>query len=187
MKDFSIFEYALNLSAVDQTENLGEVPSITRSDFVERKSFICRSTIAAVEYGCLLIENALLLHTNRGGRVYAGFRKLSSLQPVIDRYLRIADVSEAVFVFAQPDWQLPRHPNIRLIPLKEDLRLGRECFLIVESSTLNIAFVAFDEVPFESDASSEQMRFWLMKTSDLAIVRPLAHAVEGVINWTLAA
>ena len=38
-----------------------------------------------------MIENALLLR-NRSGRVYAGFEKLSYLQPVVDRYLR-ADVS----------------------------------------------------------------------------------------------
>ena len=91
MKEFSIFESALEFSA-GQAENLGEVASIARREFDERESFICHTTTASVEYACLMVENALLLRTNRGGRVYAGFENFSQLQPIVDRYLRIADV-----------------------------------------------------------------------------------------------
>ena len=98
MKTFSIFEQALKFSGVDHIENIGEVASLARRDFVERESFICHTTTASVEYGCLMIENAILLRTNRSGRVYAGVEKLSALQPIIDRYMRIADVSESVFL-----------------------------------------------------------------------------------------
>jgi DICT domain-containing protein len=186
VKDFSIFEYALRFSGVDQTENLGQTTNISRRDFAERESFLCRTTTPSVEYCCLMIENALLLRTNRSGRVYAGFERLSCLQPVIDRYLRIADVSESVYIFGEPDWQPPRHPNIKLITLSSDFRLAREWFLIAQSSSLNAAFLAFDEIGYETDLP-EQIRYWALKTSDAAIVRRLSNALEGMIDWTLAA
>jgi DICT domain-containing protein len=185
VKNFSIFEQALKFSGLEQTENLGEIASLARRDFAERESFICHTTTASVEYACLLIENAVLLRTNRAGRVYAGLEKLSSLQPIIDRYMRIADVSEAVYLFGQDDWRPPRHPNIRLVTLNNDFRLAREWFVIAQSPALNAALVAFDEAG--PDSVPEQARYWALKTSNPLVVRGLSHAVEGVIDWTLAA
>lgn len=186
MKDFSIFELALQSATIARTEDLGHVAGIARRDFDDRESFICRTNRAGVEYACLMIENALLLRTNRGGRVYAGFKRFSRLQSVIDCYLRIADVSEVVYIFGENDWQPPRHPNVRLIPLRSDFRLARECFVITQSSTLTRAFVAFDESTPDSD-SPEESRYWALKTSRGSVVNKLANAVEGVIDWSLAA
>jgi hypothetical protein len=185
VKDFSIFEHALKFSGVEQTENLGEMASLARRDFAERESFICHTTTASVEYACLLIENAILLRTNRAGRVYAGVEKFSALQPIIDRYMRIADVSESVYLFGQDDWRPPRHPNIRLISLNQDFRLARESFVITHSSSLSCALVAFDETGAET--LPEQIRYWAVKTSNPNLVGGLANAVEGVIDWSLAA
>ncbi len=185
MKNFSIFEQALRLSGVDHIENLGEIASLARRDFVERESFICHTTTASVEYGCLMIENAILLRTNRSGRVYAGVEKFSALQPIIDRYMRIADVSESVFLFGQDDWRPPRHPNIRLVTLNQDFRLAREWFVITRSKSMNCALVAFDEAG--PDTVPEQIRYWALKTSNESLVWSLANAVEGVIDWSLAA
>jgi DICT domain-containing protein len=185
VKNFSIFEQALKFSGVDNLENLGEIASLARRDFVSRESFICHTTTASVEYGCLMIENAILLRTNRSGRVYAGVEKLSALQPIMDRYMRIADVSETVYLFGQDDWRPPRHPNIRLIPLQKEFRLAREWFVITHSSSLSSALVAFDEAGAE--AVPEQVRYWALKTSNSHLVCDLANAVEGVIDWSLAA
>ena len=185
MKNFSIFEQAIKFSGLEQTENLGEIASLARRDFAERESFICHTTTASVEYACLLIENAVLLRTNRAGRVYAGVERLSSLQPIIDRYMRIADVSESVYLFGQDDWRPPRHPNIRLITLENDFRLAREWFVITHSKSLSCALVAFDEVG--ADAMPEQIRYWAFKTSNTQFVAELANEVEGVIDWSLAA
>ena len=185
MKEFSIFESALQLSA-GHVEDLGEVASIARKEFDERESFICHTTMASIEYACLMIENALLLRTNRGGRVYAGFQKLSQLQPIVDRYLRIADVSESVFIFGQEDWQPPRHPNIRLVTLRPEFRLSREWFLITESSSFRAAFLAFDEGAMQASLP-EQVRYWALKTSNASVVSGLVNAVEGLIDWSLAA
>jgi hypothetical protein len=133
-----------------------------------------------------MIENAVLLRTNRAGRVYAGVEKLSSFQPIIDRYMRIADISESVFLFGEDDWRPPRHPNIRLIPLENDFRLAREWFVIADSSSLSCALVAFDEAGMEA-ATPEQVRYWAIKTSNPAVVHALSKSVEGVIDWNLAA
>jgi hypothetical protein len=183
--NFSIFEQALQFSGVDHIENLGEIASLARRDFLERESFICHTTTASVEYGCLMIENAILLRTNRSGRVYAGVEKFSALQPIIDRYMRIADVSESVFLFGQDDWRPPRHPNIRLVTLNQDFRLTREWFVITQSKSLNCALVAFDESGTET--VPEQIRYWALKTSNESLVWNLANAIEGVIDWSLAA
>ena len=186
MHNFSIFEQALKFSGVEDTENLGEIASLSRRDFIERESFICHTTTASVEYSCLMIENAVLLRTNRAGRVYAGVEKFSSLQPIIDRYMRIADISEAVYLFGEDDWKPPRHPNIRLIPLKTEFRLSRELFVIADSSSLNCALVAFDEAALNV-ATPEEARYWAIKSSNPEVVHALSKSVEGVIDWTLAA
>ena len=185
MRNFSIFERALRFSGAQDVENIGEIASLARRDFLERESFICHTTTASVEYGCLMIENAILLRTNRSGRVYAGVEKFSSLQPIIDRYMRIADVSESVYLFGQDDWKPPRHPNIRLIALNQDFRLAREWFVITHSKSMSCALVAFDEVG--SDRAPEQIRYWALKSSNTQLVAELANAVEGVIDWSLAA
>ena len=185
MKKFSIFEQALKFSGTHDVENLGEIASLSRRNFLQHESFICHTTTASVEYGSLMIENAVLLRTNRSGRVYAGVEKLSSLQPIIDRYMRIADVSECVFLFGQDDWRPPRHPNIRLITLNNDFRLAREWFVITHSKSLSCALVAFDETGAET--VPEQIRYWALKTSNENVVCSLSNAVEGVIDWSLAA
>ena len=185
MKTFSIFEQALKFSGVDHIEDLGEVASLARRDFVERESFLCHTTTASVEYGCLMIENAILLRTNRSGRVYAGVEKFSALQPIIDRYMRIADVSESVFLFGQDDWKPPRHPNIRLVTLGPEFRLTREWFVITHSKSMSCALVAFDETG--ANSSPEQIRYWALKSSNSNLVASLSNAVEGVIDWSLAA
>jgi DICT domain-containing protein len=185
VKNFSIFEQALKLCGIEGIENIGEIASLARRDFVERESFMCHTTTASVEYGCLMIENAILLRTNRAGRVYAGVEKMSALQPIIDRYMRIADVSESVYLFGQDDWRPPRHPNIRLITLEQDFRLAREWFVITHSKSLNCALVAYDEAG--ADTVPEQIRYWALKTSNAKLVGSLANSVEGVIDWTLAA
>ena len=185
MKNFSIFEQALRLSGQQAVENIGEIASLSRRDFLERESFICHTTTASVEYASLMIENAIVLRTNRSGRVYAGVEKLSALQPIIDRYMRIADISEFVYLFGQDDWKPPRHPNIRLITLNEDFRLTREWFVITHSKSLSSALIAFDEAG--PDTSPEQIRYWALKTSNPNLVSKLANVIEGVIDWSLAA
>lgn len=185
MKNFSIFETARELCDSTQTVDLGQISSISRKDFDERETFYFSSGTPALEYGCLLIENALLLRTSRKGRIYAGFEKLSLLQPIITRYLRIADLSESVFIFGEADWNPPRHPNIRIIPLKSDFKLAHESFLISHSPTLEVALIAKSEATAKADLREKRI-LRTIKTSSSNAVTQLATAAEGVIDWSIA-
>ena len=171
-------------SAGERVEDLGAVAHVSRKDFDERVTFRFRATVPTLEYISLLIENAVLLRTHRGGRLYAGFERLSRMEPVVDRYMRIADVSERVYVFGEPDWKPPRHPNMRIIGLSARARLAREWFVVADSPALRVALVGFDEDGF-SHPVLEERTFTSLKTHDPALVRSLASAAEGLVDDTL--
>ena len=185
MKDFSLFQQALKVSAVPPVD-LGTISSVSRREFDRRESFVFRAQSPCLEYASLMIENALLMMTNRNCRIYAGFEKLSCLQPVIDRYLRIADISESVYVFGEDDWQPPRHPNMRVIKLPSDLSLAREWFLIANCSNYHAALVALDEEGFDVEKADDR-NFTAFKSSNPGIVAQLAKSAEGMIDWSFAA
>ncbi len=182
-----MFEQALRCAGGhSQIEDLGRVAHVSRRDFDERETFLFRAQAPSIEYLSLLIENALLLRTNRRGRVYAGFGRLSRLEPVIDRYLRIADLSERVYVFGVADWKPPRHPHLRLITFEQDERLARECFVIADSSTLSAALVAFEEES-EGALPTEAHELRVFKSSSPQVVAELGRIAEGLIDSSLAA
>jgi DICT domain-containing protein len=169
-----------------QIEDLGRVAHVSRRDFDERETFLFRAQAPSIEYLSLLIENALLLRANRSGRVYAGFGKLSRMEPIIDRYMRIADLSERVYVFGVPDWKPPSHPHIKLLTFDEKDRLARECFIIADSRTLHAALLATDE-NVTPGPMLEERDFRGFKTSHTALVSELGTIAEGLIDDSLAA
>ena len=172
--------------AGETVEDLGTVAHVSRRDFDERATFRFRAQAPALEYLSLLIENAVLLRTHRGGRLYAGFERLSRMEPVVDRYMRISDVSERVYVFGEPDWRPPRHPNMRVIEINGAARLAREWFVVADSPALRVALVGFDEEGFNSRPVPEERTFSALKTHDPAVVRRLAAAAEGLFDDSLS-
>ncbi len=185
MKDFSMYDSALKAAGAS-FEDLGTVPHISRRDFDERPTFRFRARVPCLEYISLLIENALLLRTHRAGRLYAGFQKLSRMEGVVDRYMRIADISERVYVFGEPDWKPPRHPNMRVIEINGAARLAREWFVVADSPALRVALVGFDEEGF-TRPDLEERTFRALKTHDPALVQRLASEAESLIDDTLKA
>jgi DICT domain-containing protein len=185
LKDFSPFEQALALLSLPKTE-LGGLANLSRRDFDERETFFFRALSPSIEYALLLIENTLLLRTNRAARIYAGFERLSCMQPVIDRYLRIADTSGCVYVFGEADWQPPRHPNMRVIALHADSRMARETFLIADSRNFHAALIAHDEDGLKNTRPDER-NFIAFKSTSSVLVPQLALAMEGLIDWSFAA
>ena len=181
-----MFEQALRIAEPFGVEDLGQVFNISRRDFDERESFVFRAQVPCLEYVSLLIETAVLLRTNRTGRLYVGFEKFSRMEAIIDRYLRIADLSERVYVFGEPDWKPPRHPNMKLISVPAGSHLSREWFVIAESSTLRVALVAQDEDGFDVP-DLEARNFRSFKSSNPAIVTQLAASAEGLIDSAMAA
>ncbi|MGA9997315.1 MAG: DICT sensory domain-containing protein [Pyrinomonadaceae bacterium] len=180
-----MFQQALRASKSTAAEDLGKVSYVSRRTFDDRETFQFCTQPPCLEYLSLLIETALLLRTNRTGRVYVGFEKLSRMQDVADRYLRIADLSERVYVFGEPDWQPPRHPNMKLIAFEGQYRLAPEWFVITESKTLSVALVAFDEDGF-SKPVLEERNFRAFKSSNPDVVSKLVAAAEKMIDSSLA-
>ena len=186
MKEFSMLDQAL-AAAAGSVENLGTVTHVSRRDFDERATFRFRAQVPTLEYLSLLIENAVLLRTHRGGRLYAGFERLSRMEPVVDRYMRISDISERVYVFGEPDWRPPRHPNMRVIEINGVARLAREWFVVADSPALSVALVGFDEEGLAAArAVPEERTFTALKTHDPALVRCLANAAETLVDDTLS-
>ena len=186
MKDFSLFEYALKCASASRAEDLGRVAHVSRREFAERETFLFRAQSPCLEYLCLLVESALLLRTNRRGRVYAGFERLSRMEAVVDGYLRIADLSERLYVFGECDWQPPRHPNMRVIALPDEHSLAREWFLLAESPTLHAAIVA--RRTNEDRARTQDGReFRALKSHDPALVKRVVAAAENLVDRSLAA
>jgi DICT domain-containing protein len=99
--------------------------------------------------------------------------------------MRIADVSERVYVFGEPDWKPPRHPNMRVIELEGSPRLAREWFVVADSPALCVAFVGLDEEGLAARAVPEERPFSTLKTHDPAVVRRLAFAAESLIDDSL--
>jgi hypothetical protein len=185
LKEVSLFEEALKIARTAQAEDLGTIPVISRRDFEERPTFLFRAKVPCLEYVSLMIENALLLRTNRMGRVYVGFEKLSRMEAVAGRYLRIADISERVYVFGEADWKPPRHPNIKVIKIPGDIKLAREWFVIADSSTLRVALLGMDEDGFGLPVLEER-NFQAFKSSDPEAVTRLAAIADGLIDSSLA-
>jgi hypothetical protein len=182
MRDFSMYDLAVE-AAGGRAADLGAVTHVSRRDFDERPTFLFRAQEPALEYLSLLIENALLLRTHRGGRLYTGFEQLSRMEPVVDRYMRIADVSERVYVFGEADWKPPRHPNMRAVGLPAGSRLGREWFVVADSPSMRVALAGVGE---DGPAAAERT-FRALKTHDPEIVRRLAAAAEALFDESLAA
>ncbi|HEX5707889.1 MAG TPA: DICT sensory domain-containing protein [Pyrinomonadaceae bacterium] len=184
MKDFSMFDCALKAAGASLAD-LGDLSQLSRRDFDARETFAFSAPVPCLEYASLLIENGLLLRTHRGGRVYAGFERLSLMEPVIDRYLRIADISEHLNVFGVADWSPPRHPRLRVVALRCEARLAREWFVIADSPLMHVALVGVDATGACGATAHEARTFRALKTSDPALVSRLTDAAETLIDASL--
>jgi hypothetical protein len=180
VKDFSLFRRALKIAPKPRPD-FGTVQNLSRRDFEEHDNFLLRAQSPCLEYACLMIENSLLLRTNRSGRIYAGFERLSLMQPVVERYLRIADISSTVYVFGENDWEPPRHPNLRYITPQPGLSINRESFLVADCANYHASLIAVDEDGFERLKPGHR-NFRIFKSSNPAVANQLAMSLESMID-----
>jgi hypothetical protein len=75
---------------------------------------------------------------------------------------------------------------MKVIPVARGAKLGREWFMIAESSTLRVTFVGLDEDGFNVPVLEER-NFRGFKSSNPLIVSRLAEAAEGLVDSSLAA
>jgi DICT domain-containing protein len=106
---------------------------------------------------------------------------MSNMEPVVDRYMRIADISERVYVFGEADWAPPRHPNMAVVKLPAGVPLLREWFVVADSPALRVAMVALEEECAPATPHEERY-FRALKTHEPALVQRLASAAESLID-----
>lgn len=80
---------------------------------------------------------------------YAGFQRVSSFLPQVDRFARLAALCQEVLIFAVPDAPMPALPGVTLIPLSDDAPLAREWFIVVDHERFGAALLTrqLGEVP----------------------------------------
>ncbi|HEX8070915.1 MAG TPA: DICT sensory domain-containing protein [Pyrinomonadaceae bacterium] len=176
-----MYECALAAAAGRAVADLGAVAALSRQTLEEHTTLRWRTQPPCLEYVSLLIETALLLRAHRAGRVYVGFERLSRMEPIVARYLRIADVSERLYVFGEPDWQPPRHPHMKALKVPAGAPLAREWFVIADSPTLQVALVARDLDGFVAPALDAR-NFDAIKSHDPHVVARLAAAAERLVD-----
>lgn len=88
-----------------------------------------------------LIEDQILNHKLTVD-LYAGFQRFSDFSEQLPRYMRLGDLCRRVFVFGVADIQPPSIPGIEFIELSPTSALGRERFLLVNTSDFWAALLA---------------------------------------------
>lgn len=91
------------------------------------------------------IEDTVILDGVRA-RVFSSFQRMSSFLPQADRYRRLAENADSVYVFAYPDIQPPPIVNITYVPIPEDSQLAREWFIVADARDYYTALVT-EELP----------------------------------------
>ena len=85
-----------------------------------------RRTMNIISYE---IENATLIDGART-RIFSSFQRMSRFIPQVERYKKLAQKAEMVYVFGIPDVQVPQIENVTYIPLTTEDQLAREWFII---------------------------------------------------------
>lgn len=85
-----------------------------------------RRTMNIISYE---IENATLIDGART-RIFSSFQRMSRFIPQIDRYTRLAQKAEMIYVFGIPDVEVPQIENVTYVPLTADDQLAREWFIV---------------------------------------------------------
>lgn len=85
-----------------------------------------RRTMNIISYE---IENVTLLD-NAHTRIFSSFQRMSRFIPQVERYRKLAQKAEAIYVFGIPDVEVPPIENLTYIPLTQDDQLAREWFIV---------------------------------------------------------
>lgn len=87
--------------------------------------------IPNLEKMCYLMET-VVLQKKREGTIYAGFQKLSRAEAIWDRYLKMAENVDKIYIYGEKDKVLTPHPKIEIVPLPSGHPLIREWFLVMD-------------------------------------------------------
>lgn len=127
------------------------------------------------------IENAGILEGAQG-RIFSGFQVMSKFLPQVERYTRLAQVSESIYVFGVRDIDPPTIPNITYVFLEAEDQLAKEWFLIAHGEDYHSA-LATEELTHLTDPDElRQFRgFW---TFDREMVKILEEWLSSAVDAT---
>lgn len=126
------------------------------------------------------IEDATLVDGART-RVFAGFQRLSRFLPQVERYRKLAQNAQAVYVFGIPDVTPPEIPNVTYIPLSHSDQLANEWFLVSYGREY-VSALATEELTTMDDPDSARMfkGIWTFDLRLVAILEEwLTHTVDA--------
>src|SRR5512141_156460 len=78
------------------------------------------------------LEDSILIDKARA-RVFVGFQRMSRFVSQVERYQRLAQNAESVYVFGIMDAEPSPIFRVQYIPLKETDQLAKEWFLVADS------------------------------------------------------
>lgn len=94
-------------------------------------------TLLAISHS---LEDVVMRHRLRL-TFYAGFQRISSFLPQLERFARLAATCGEVLVLAHPDAPAPDIPGIRFIALDREAPLAREWFILVDHPQFGAALL----------------------------------------------
>ncbi|HSH04572.1 MAG TPA: ATP-binding protein [Anaerolineae bacterium] len=133
---------------------------------------VLRNISAQIE--AAVIENSLKT------RVFAGFQKMSFFLPMVNRYKKLAQTAETVWVFGVPDVTPPEIDNVKYVYLDEADKLTSEWFLVVDTPTYFSALSAFDLTGF--DVPHKLRQFKGVWTFEADLTHRLQEALSKVVG-----
>ena len=95
------------------------------------------ATLLAISNG---IEDAVIDHQLRGV-FYAGFQRISSFMPQVERFAQLAAACGEVVIFAEPDVAPPTIPGVNFVLLEPDAPLAEEWFIVFAHPALGMTLL----------------------------------------------
>lgn len=176
MKNFSIYDEIFK-------DVQGDV--IKMSTREEDKTFALanikyETKIPNLERMCLIMENVVLTK-KREGIIYAGFQKISRAKAIWDRYLKMADNVDKIYIFGEKDTTLESHPNIEFVYLPANHKLIKEWFLVMDIKFSKNMMVAYDLDGFGNLEIASNRNFKGVKTVNLNHINDTVKLLKTII------
>jgi len=176
MKNFSIYDeifkdvegdiIKMSSSESDKTFSIANIKYETQIPNLERMCYIMES---------------VALNKKREGTIYAGFQKISRAEKIWDRYLKIADNVDKIYLFGEKDTTLESHPNIEFVYLPPNHKLIREWFLVMDIKFSRNMMVAYDLDGFGKLPIDRDRHFKGAKTVNLTHIDNTIKLLKTII------
>lgn len=176
MNNFSIYKEIFNGSNDDYTKMSSEETDKTLS--VSKIKF--ESKVPNLAKMCYLMES-VVLKAKREGTIYAGFQKISRATKIWDRFLKMADNVDKIYIFGEKDTTLQPHPHIQFVYLPPNHKLIREWFLVMDIKFGKNMMLAYDLDGFGHLEIEEDRNFRGVKTFDVKHIDDTIKLLKTII------